>query len=222
MLPFISLTSVWIRQVSTTYNAVDPRSNEALGIAVSGTNSGTSRVQRRATAVCPHLREVQSAVHTARQLGDIDVEGKLLAGQLEHLVVLLALVEKVRSGARELLVLAVEVHAQACAVGEDTIVLVVADGLEDAVLRAGLLIGAYSRVRCTTPVAATLGGVVLLVDVVACRVEDNVAVLSLAAALLGALVSGQLGLLLLALAERLGRSNSQESRRDDAVVNHGE
>lgn len=120
---------------------------------------------------------------------------------MEHLVVLLALIQQVGPGARKLLVLAVEVHAQACAVGEDAMVLVVADGLENAVLRASLLIGANGRVGCTAKVAATLSGVVLLVDVVAIRVKDNVAVLSLTAALLGALVGGQLGLLLLALAE---------------------
>lgn len=57
-------------------------------------------------------------------------------------------------------------------------------------------------------------------DRVTGRVEHDIAGLGLAAALLGALVGGDLGLVLLALAEGLRGGDAQERGRDDAVVNH--
>jgi hypothetical protein len=50
------------------YLAVDPGCDKALGIAVSGTDTGTSGVQLGTTTVRPHLRQVQRTVHTAGEL----------------------------------------------------------------------------------------------------------------------------------------------------------
>ena len=197
------------RESSVTYDTVHPRSNETLGIAVASTDAGTSRIQVRSATVRPHLREIQGAVHATRQLRHIDVEGELLTSQLQHLVVLLALAQEIRPRALKLLVLAIEVHAQACTIGEDTIVLVVTDWLQDAVLRASLLVRAHGQVCPTTPVAATFGRVVLLVNRVDGSIEDNVAVLGFATSLLGTLVGGELGVLLRALAEGLCGGDAQ-------------
>ena len=42
-----------------------------------------------------HFDEVQSSVHATWQARDIDIESKLLVPQIEHLVVLAALTQKV-------------------------------------------------------------------------------------------------------------------------------
>jgi len=59
----------------------------ALRIAVTGSVLGTGLVVALVHAtISGHLDEVQSTVQTARQLGNIDVEGELLADKVEHLV----------------------------------------------------------------------------------------------------------------------------------------
>jgi hypothetical protein len=65
-----------------------------LGVAVSGSVLGTGLVVTLVdTTVGGHLDEVESTVQTARQLGGIDVEGELLADEVEHLVLGVALHE---------------------------------------------------------------------------------------------------------------------------------
>lgn len=74
-----------------TYNTVDELDIAgALRVAVSGTVLGTSLVGRELgkTTVEVHGDEVQSAVQAAANVGDIDVEGELVAwskSALEHL-----------------------------------------------------------------------------------------------------------------------------------------
>jgi hypothetical protein len=59
----------------------------ALRIAVTGSELGTGFVVALAEAtVGGHLDEVQGTVQTARQLGGVDIEGELLADEVEHLV----------------------------------------------------------------------------------------------------------------------------------------
>jgi hypothetical protein len=66
----------------------------ALGIAVTSSVLGTSLVVALSdTTVGSHLDEVESTVETARELGDIHVEGKFLADEVEHLVLCVGLHE---------------------------------------------------------------------------------------------------------------------------------
>jgi hypothetical protein len=78
-----------------TYDTVNPRCDEALSITVAGTIGSTSWVELRTTTVCPHLGKIQGAIHTARKLRSVDIEGQFIASQLQHLVVLLILGEKI-------------------------------------------------------------------------------------------------------------------------------
>lgn len=66
----------------------------ALRITVTSSVLGTSLVVTLVhTAIGSHFDEVESTVQTARQLGDIDVEGELLADEVEHLVLTVGLHE---------------------------------------------------------------------------------------------------------------------------------
>jgi hypothetical protein len=59
----------------------------ALRVTVSSSVLGTSLVVSFAdTTVSCHLDEVKSTVEATGELGDIDVEGELLAHEVEHLV----------------------------------------------------------------------------------------------------------------------------------------
>lgn len=59
----------------------------ALSIAVSGSELGTGLVVALVDAtIGGHLNEVKSAVQTAGQLGNVNIEGELLADDVEHLV----------------------------------------------------------------------------------------------------------------------------------------
>lgn len=203
-----------------TYDSVQPRGDVALSIAVAGTVGGTSGVQSGLSTLGLHLAHVQSTVHTAGQLGNVDVEGEFLAGQLDHLVLLLVGSEEVDSGAGHS-VLAVHVQGDGTALGRNTVVGVVVDALQDAVLRAGGLVRAGGGVGSLAPVSASLGGVVLLVDPVGGSIKHKGRLLRLAAALLGALPCGELGVDLGGgLADGLSGSNSQEGRDNEGVGSH--
>jgi hypothetical protein len=84
-----------------TYDTVNPRCDEALSIAVAGTIGSASWVELRTTAVCPHFGKIQGTVHTARKLRSVNIEGQFIASQLQHLVILLILGEKIEPGARD-------------------------------------------------------------------------------------------------------------------------
>lgn len=95
----------------------------ALSIAVTGSVLGTGLVVALAhTTVSGHLDEVESTVETARQLGNIDVEGELLADQVEHLVLGVGLHEvRTRTNVGGVGVLGHELEAQRVAAGGDTV-----------------------------------------------------------------------------------------------------
>ena len=76
-------------KIEGTYNTVDELEiTRALRVTVSGTVLRTSLVAGVGgkTAIRRHLREVQSTIETAGQVGHIDVEGELLVKWLEDLV----------------------------------------------------------------------------------------------------------------------------------------
>jgi hypothetical protein len=95
----------------------------ALGITVAGSELGTSLVVALAKAtIGGHLYEVESTVETARQLGNIDIDGELLADEVEHLVLCVALHEVgTRSNVGAVLILLDELQAQSIAAGGDTV-----------------------------------------------------------------------------------------------------
>lgn len=184
-----------------------------------------SLVERVPSTLLVHLGQVQSAVHTARQLGDVDIEGEFATSQLEHLVVLLVLLQEVDSGADQLAVLAQLPEGERGSVSVDAVLAVVFERLEDAVLCASLFVRADVGRRSLAPVAAALLGSILLVDVVGERVEHNVACLRLAATALGALESGELGVVLpLALDGSLGRDEGEteeDETEEGRCTSHG-
>lgn len=184
-----------------------------------------SLVERVSSTLLVHLGQVQSAVHTARQLGDVDIEGEFAASQLEHLVVLLVLLQEVDSGADQLAVLAQLPEGERGSVSVDAVLAVVFERLEDAVLCASLFVRADVGRRSLAPVAAALLGGILLVDVMGERVEDNVARLRLAATAPGALESGELGVVLpLALDGSLGRDEGEteeDETEEGRCTSHG-
>lgn len=95
----------------------------ALGVAVSSSVLGTSLVVALVdTTVGSHLNKVESTVQTARQLGDVDVEGELLADEVEHLVLGVALHEVgTRTNVSRVRALGDELEGQRVAAGSDTV-----------------------------------------------------------------------------------------------------
>ena len=94
-----------------------------LRVAVSRTILRTSLVVRESghAAVSSHLREVHSAVQTARQLRDVHVERELHAVRLEQLVGRIR-VHEVRTRANVLLCgLGHELEGERVAVSSDTV-----------------------------------------------------------------------------------------------------
>lgn len=166
----------------------------ALGITVSTTKLGSNLVQWAGTTVLVHLRKVESTVHSARKLGEIDGESKLLTGQLEHVVLLAVLVQEVGTRADGGQVgISQHVEVEGASLSLDTKSGIVGNGetLNQAVLSAGLLVGADGCVWRSTPnTTAELWGI-LLELAVHVLVEHDVGGLSLAAILLGALVGGE-------------------------------
>ena len=94
-----------------------------LTVAVTSSELGTSLVVALADAtVSGHLDEVESTVETARKLGDVDVEGKLLSDEVEHLVLGVALHEVgTRTNVGGVGTLGDELNAQGVAAGGDTV-----------------------------------------------------------------------------------------------------
>jgi hypothetical protein len=95
----------------------------ALGVAVSGSILGTGLVVALVdTTVGGHLDEVESTVQTARQLGGIDVESELLADEVEHLVLGVALHEVgTRTDVAAGRTLGNKLEGQSIAAGGDTV-----------------------------------------------------------------------------------------------------
>lgn len=124
----LTLSSIWVvvRWVPALYVslAVNPLDVVgALGVAVTSSVLGTGLVVALVKAtVGGHLDEVQSAVQTARQLRNIDVEGELLANEVEHLVLAVGL-HKVGTGADigSIFALGNELQGQGIAAGRDTV-----------------------------------------------------------------------------------------------------
>jgi hypothetical protein len=94
-----------------------------LRITVTGSELGSGLVVALAhSTVGGHLDEVESTVETARQLGDIDVEGELLADEVEHLVLGVGLHEVgTRTNVCSAVALGDELDAQGIAAGGDTV-----------------------------------------------------------------------------------------------------
>jgi hypothetical protein len=118
-----------------TYNAVDEGRDEALGITVARAVEGTAGVQFALAASGLHLGEIQGAVHAARQLGGVDFEADLIAGELHHLILALGLVEQVDPWRHEVAVDQL-LQAQRGALCSHTVGTVIGDALYDAVLGA--------------------------------------------------------------------------------------
>ena len=95
----------------------------ALGVAVTSSVLGTSLVVALVdTTVGSHLNKVESTVQAARQLGDVDVEGELLADEVEHLVLGVALHEVgTRTNVGRVRALGDELEGQRIAAGSDTV-----------------------------------------------------------------------------------------------------
>jgi len=71
----------------------------ALRVAVVSAVLGPGRVGRRSTTVLGHLAEVQGSIHSAPNLGQVDVESELLVQQVEQLVCFACRVEEVKTWA---------------------------------------------------------------------------------------------------------------------------
>lgn len=156
-----------------TYLAVVPGSDIALRIAVTSPVSSTSGVQLGSTTRSLHLGHVQGTIHAAWQVRSIHIESELLVGQLDHLVVLLVRRQKVHSGAGDAAVAVVHVQGERASLGSDATGSVIVISLQDAVLRACLLVRARGGVGRAPPVSASLRSVVLLVDPVGSRIKHD-------------------------------------------------
>lgn len=196
-----------------TYNTVDEWSGIALSIAVTSSMTSTSLVEllRLLSTISLHLREVEGAVHAARKLGEIDVEGEFIAGKLEHLVLVCVFLEEVYTGRDRVSILVELEELELVALGVDAVLAVIRDGLHDAVLLAGFGIGAGGGVGLLAPVAAVLGSVEL-VDGMGEGVENEGRVLLDAALLVGAAVGGEARVVLTALTDGLGRGDAAEEQ----------
>lgn len=120
----------------------------ALRIAVASSVLGTSFVggELGHATILRHLREVESAVKSARKVRHIDIESELLVLQVEDLVAGLAL-EEVDAGTNVLLLaLGDELESKRVAGGGDTVSARVVGTIESAVLRARRTVGAQGGV----------------------------------------------------------------------------
>lgn len=170
------------------YLAANERSGVALGVTVPSTIVGTSLVEVTQATVSRHLGQVQSTVHTTRQLGDIHVERKLSAGKRQHLVGLLILRQKVDTWGQNGAVISQHVETQAGALRGHTDLSIVLDALHDTVLLAGLGVGACRLIGGISPVSTAELGIVGLVDRMRQRVQNDGRVLFEAATLLSTLI----------------------------------
>lgn len=147
----------------STYLAVDElQVTRALRIAVAGTHLGTSLVAGvlSHTTIGIHLGEVEGAVETAGEVGDVDVEGELLVEELEHLVARVGLHE-VETGADVLVGTAGdEVELERGPAGGDTVGTGVVRSVQSAVGGAGGGVGAQGRVPGVSGVAVGVPAVI--------------------------------------------------------------
>lgn len=151
----------------------------ALSIAVTSTVLGTGLVGwvLGLTTILVHFNEVQGSVDTARHVGDIDIEGELLANGVEHgvFVVVIHQVDtrtNVGGGGT-----GDELEGKSIAAGGDTIGGRVVSTLKSAVSSAGSVVGAEGRIEGVSSVAI----VVLVGSVVSeptpVSVDDDLGVL---------------------------------------------
>lgn len=128
----------------------------ALGIAISSSVLGTSLVVGvlGLTTVGVHLHKVHGTVKTARQLGNVNVEGELLVLGLEHLVAGVGSIHQVDSGADVLAsALSDELVSERISAGSDTIGSGVVGTIDGAVLGAGHRIRADGGIPSAAGVA---------------------------------------------------------------------
>jgi hypothetical protein len=214
-----------VRSTAKTYQAVDEGRHEALSIAVASAVVGTAGVVLALGTGRVHLGQVQSAVHAAGQLGGVDIEGELEAGQVEHLIAALRLVEQVDTRRRDAAVGQNVLQAEAGAVGGDAVLAVVGDTLHDAVLGARLDVRADILGRRVAPVAAVAPAQALgTMDGVRQRVEHDVVGRRLATTLLRAAEGRELGVNLLGLTRLLAVDQPQEERgqaEESGTASHG-
>lgn len=111
------------------------------------------------TTVLVHGDEVQGTVQAARQLGDVNVEGELVAEQVEHLVGTVVL-HQVDTATNTLAigVLSDELQAQSIAGGLDTVGARVLSTVNTAGTGASLAIRADLAVPLVTGVAVGVAG----------------------------------------------------------------
>lgn len=154
--------------------------------------------------------------HATRKFGNIDVEGELLSGELEHLVLLLVLRKEIDTRRSNASVRPEELKVESRALGLDSVVRVVRDWLQNAVLCACLLIGADIDWGSLSPVSAALCGVILLVHGMGKGVKDDVVGLLDTSPLVGAGVGGDLGMsLLCTLGVGCLSRNEAQAERDE-------
>lgn len=195
--------------------AVDEIELEALGITVTGTILGTSRVEFATTTIHQHLAEVEGAVHATGEVADIGIEGDFLGQELDVLVVLAVLSHEVSTGSGRLVLAGVRrvghplVESQGIALGLDAPGSIV-DTLESAVLSAGLSVGAKRTAN-----NARGGRVADLVERALEGVDGDLGVDCLATTGEGALLGGKLGV-------RLGNGGADLLSRDEGGSKAGE
>jgi hypothetical protein len=177
-----------------THQSVAEGGDVALGVAVASSVDGTALVELALAALRLHLRQIQRAVHAARQLRHIHVEAELAARQLQHLVRLVVLGEQVDPRRQDVADVLVVEHVQrhGVAVDRHAVGRVVVEALHDALLVARLDVRARRHVGRAAGAAAAVLGRVDLVQGPAEGVEHDGRVLGHAAALLGAAVGRQL------------------------------
>ena len=123
----------------------------ALRVTVAGTKLGTRRVGRilRCTAILVHLDEVDGAVETTWEVGNINIERELLVHEFEHLIagiVLHQVDSRADVGAGH------EVQGEGVAIGGDTISGLVLSAVESALLCASSRVRANAGVPFVTSV----------------------------------------------------------------------
>lgn len=139
LAPIGQLVDLGLRRSRDAHLAIDELEiTRALRVAVSSTVLGTSLVVRELghATVGSHLGEVQSAVETARELRDVDVEGELAVQGVEHVVGRVG-VHEVDTRA-DVLVVAVgdEVQLELVTAGGDTVGTLVVGTVQSALLSA--------------------------------------------------------------------------------------
>jgi hypothetical protein len=147
-----------------------------LGVAVASPVLGTSLVSAvlAQATVGVHLNEVESAVDTARNLGDIDVEGELLVKEVEHGVFGVGLHEIDSTTNVSPRALGEELDGQGVTARGNAVGLLVVGTLESALLGTGSTVRADGGVPGVPGVA--VGEAVRDVQPTPVGVEDNLAV----------------------------------------------